>query len=151
MRRAVLSSMLGLMLLGVSGCASSPTMQFYLLSADSDPATVPAEAINPLLVLGLGPIHLPAYLDRPQRVVAVTEHQYRLDEQQRWAERLDASISRALTVLLSQQLGVKQVVQHPWGQRQPIDYQISIDVLHFHQGLDGHNRLSAQWQIVQQG
>lgn len=140
-----------LMLLALTGCASSTPMQFYLLSADSEPVAAALEPLNPTLVVGVGPIHLPAYLDRPQRVVAVTEHQVRLDEQQRWAERLDQSISRSLTALLSQQLGLNQVVQHPWGQRQAMDYQVAIDIVQFHQGLAGHNRLAAQWQIVRQG
>ncbi len=135
----------------LSGCAGNAPLQFYMLNAETDRAEnslfLP---LNKQTVLGLGPIHLPDYLDRPQIVVAVGENQYKLDEQHRWAERLDQNIGRALAQLLADRTGVEQVVRFPWAQKQQIDYQVSIDILKFHQAADGHSRLQAQWQIKHQ-
>jgi uncharacterized lipoprotein YmbA len=80
-------------------------------------------------------------------VVGVTENQYRLDEQHRWAERLDQNISRTLLQSLSTQLAAVQIVRHPWAQRQNITYQASIDILELHRDAGGQSRLSAQWAV----
>lgn len=126
----------------LTACSHTP-LQFYMLSADATPvASLPTGT-----VLGLGPIHLPAYLDRPQLVTALSAHQYQLDEDNRWAERLDENIARALGLSLSKQLGVEQVVRYPWGPRQRIDVQISFDILELHQTAGGQIRLAVQWQV----
>src|SRR5215475_4363631 len=56
---------LGLLLLVLAGCANTPPTQFYILptlaSADS-------AAANRDLTIGVGPVTLPPYLDRPQIV-----------------------------------------------------------------------------------
>lgn len=135
----------------LSGCAGNTPMRFYMLNAETDlAADTSALPIDKNLVVGLGPIHLPDYLNRPQIVVAVSENQYRLDEHHRWAERLDQNIGRTLARLLAGRLGVEQVVRHPWPQKQQIDYQVNVDILEFHQTAGGQSRLSAQWQIKSQ-
>lgn len=138
-----LSTLLSLLLL--NACSSTP-IQFYMLNAESG-ASAAATTLPAGSVLGLGPIHLPAYLDRPQLVTALSAHQYQLDEHNRWAERLDENILRALSQSLSKQLGVDQVVRYPWSPRQHVDYQLSFDILELHQTAAGQSRLSAQWQL----
>jgi uncharacterized lipoprotein YmbA len=134
----------------LNGCAGNTPMQFYMLNAD-DPATDTSNLpFDRRLVVGLGPIHLPDYLNRPQIVVEVSKNQYRLDEHHRWAERLDQNIGRALARSLAGRLDVEQVVRHPWPQKQHVDYQVGIDILVFHQSADGQSRLQAQWQIKNQ-
>lgn len=133
----------------LSACGGTSPMRFYMLEAPLAKANQQA-VLNKNTVIGLGPIHLPEYLDRPQMVVAMGENQYQFDEKNRWAERLDQNLSRVLAQQLAADLGVEQVVRHPWAPRQTIDYQITLDVLTFHQTASGDNRLSAQWQIKQQ-
>ncbi|MDD1620805.1 MAG: PqiC family protein [Methylococcaceae bacterium] len=135
----------------LSGCASNTPLRFYMLNAETDQAAkASTSAFDEQLVLGVGPIHVPDYLDRPQIVVAVGENQYRLDEQHRWAERLDQNIGRALAQLVADQTGVEQVVRFPWSQKQRIDYQISVDILAFHQTAGGNSQLLAQWRVKHQ-
>lgn len=129
----------------LNACGSTP-MQFYMLNAETG-APLSGTALPAATVLGLGPVHLPAYLDRPQLVTALSEHQYQLDEHSRWAERLDENITRALGLSLAKQLGIEQVVRYPWAPRQAIDYQISFDILELHQTAAGQSRLSVQWQL----
>jgi uncharacterized protein len=138
-----LSMLLSVLLL--NACSHTP-MQFYMLSAET--GVPPSDTVLPAgTVLGLGPIHLPAYLDRPQLVTALSEHQYQLDDQHRWAERLDDNIARVLRLSLAKQLGIDQVVRYPWAPRQAIDYQISFDILELHQTASGQSRLAVQWQL----
>lgn len=146
-----LAHVLAIFALLLSGCAGDSSLRFYMLTAEVDQAgNVPALPLNSHLVVGLGPIHLPEYLDRPQIVVEISENQYRLDEHHRWAERLDQNMGRTLAQLLAGQMGVEQVVRFPWSQKQSIDYQVSVDVLQFHQTVEGMSRLQAQWQIKNQ-
>jgi uncharacterized lipoprotein YmbA len=132
-----------------SGCArESKPVQFYMLNADSGVTSAtrpPASANEPLI--GLGPIRIPEYLNRPQMIVAITENQYRLSENHRWAERLDQNISLALFKALPRQLGTDRIVRYPWPQQQSIDYQVGIDILEFNVGANGQSRLIAQWFI----
>ncbi|BBL59175.1 PqiC family protein [Methylomonas koyamae] len=135
-------------LAGLAACGSAP-LQFYMLAADNPPLVESGPALPAGTVIGLGPIRLPAYLDRPQLVTALSEHQYRLDERNRWAERLDENIARTLSQALAGRLGVEQVVRYPWPARQRLDYQLSFDILQLHQTAAGRSVLSAQWQLKQ--
>lgn len=132
-----------------SGCMrNSGPVQFYLLNADSgiaDAVRVSAAGQDP--VIGLGPIRIPDYLNRPQMIVAVSDNQYRLFEDHRWAERLDQNISLALFKALPRQLGTDRIVRFPWSSRQVVDYQVGIDILEFNVDASGQSRLIAQWFI----
>jgi len=133
----------------LSGCIrDSRPVQFYMLNADSGVAdTVRVSAASQGPVIGLGPIRIPEYLNRPQMIVAIADNQYRLFEDHRWAERLDQNISLALFKALPSQLGTDRIVRFPWSQRQVLDYQIGIDILEFNVDASGQSRLIAQWFI----
>ena len=140
----------GLMLVFfLSACVrSNKPVQFYRLNAGVamlDAIQIP-ESSNQA-VIGLGPIRIPDYLNRPQMVMAISENQYQLSEEHRWAERLDQNISLALTKFLPSQLGSSRIVRYPWAQRQAIDYQVSIDIIEFHIDALGQSRLTALWLI----
>ena len=133
----------------LSGCMrNSKPVQFYMLNADSGVAgttRVPAPANESLI--GLGPVRIPEYLNRPQMMVAIADNQYQLSEDNRWAERLDQNISLALAKALPRQLGTDRIVRYPWPQRPAIDYQVGIDILEFNVDASGQSRLTAQWTI----
>jgi uncharacterized lipoprotein YmbA len=141
----------GIMVLAflLGGCAhDSPSVEFYRLNADSGvdrTRQIPVVTQGP--VIGLGPIRIPEYLNRPQMVVAITDNQYQLSEDHRWAERLDQNISLALFTVLPSQLGTDRIVRYPWSQRQVVDYQVGIDILEFNVDASGQSRLIAQWFV----
>ena len=147
--RSVFSFGVIILTLVLSGCArDSKPVQFYMLNADSGVAgttRVPVSANAP--VIGLGPIHIPEYLNRPQMIVAISDNQYQLSEDHRWAERLDQNISLALIKALPRQLGTDRIVRYPWSQRQAVDYQVGIDILEFNVDAGGQSRLIAQWYV----
>ncbi len=133
----------------LSGCArDSKPVQFYMLNADSALVGVPSPTTGAQApVVGLGPIRIPEYLNRPQMIVAITDNQYQLSEDHRWAERLDQNISLALFKALPRQLGTDRIIRYPWSQRQVVDYQVGIDILEFNVNASGQSRLVAQWFI----
>ena len=151
MNYKIISSLLaGLMLVFfLSACMrGNKSVQFYRLNAGgamSDAVQVD-ESTNQA-VIGLGPIRIPDYLNRPQMVVAISDNQYQLSEEHRWAERLDQNISLALTKFLPSHLGSNRIVRYPWAQRQIVDYQVSIDIIEFNIDALGRSRLTAQWLI----
>ena len=133
----------------LSACMrGNKSVQFYRLNAGV--AMIDAvkmdESANQAVV-GLGPIRIPDYLNRPQMVVAISDNQYQLSEEHRWAERLDQNISLALAKFLPSQLGSNRIVRYPWAQRQIVDYQVSIDIIEFNIDALGRSRLTAQWLI----
>ncbi|MEI6269887.1 MAG: PqiC family protein [Methylococcaceae bacterium] len=147
--RTVFASGIMVLTFLLSGCAhDSPSVEFYRLNADSGvdrTRQIPVATQGP--VIGLGPIRIPEYLNRPQMVVAITDNQYQLSEDHRWAERLDQNISLALFKVLPSQLGTDRIVRYPWSQRQVIDYQVGIDILEFNVDANGQSRLIAQWFV----
>ena len=142
---------MGLLILAllVNGCTNSTNpIQFYRLTADVDVThTAHANKVNQEPVIGLGPIRIPDYLNRPQIMVAVTPHQYLLSEDHRWAEHLDQNISLALYQVLPSQLNTDRLVRYPWAQRQVIDYQVGMDIVEFNVDAAGQARLIVQWFI----
>jgi uncharacterized lipoprotein YmbA len=134
----------------LTACASPP-IEFYMLDATGEADKPGFDSRLPQgLIIGVGPVHLPEYLNRPQLVIETAENQYRLDERHRWAERLDENVARSLFQQLSAGLVGVQMLRYPWSYRQIIDYQISVDILAFHQAADGFSHLQAQWRIRQQ-
>jgi uncharacterized protein len=147
--RPVFSFGLVVLTLLLNGCMrDSKPVQFYMLNADSGfGSTTRVLVVANAPLIGLGPIRIPEYLNRPQMIVAITDNQYRLSEDHRWAERLDQNISLALFKALPRQLGMDRIVRYPWSQRQVVDYQVGIDILEFNVDASGQSRLIAQWFV----
>ncbi|MFZ2170661.1 MAG: PqiC family protein [Methylococcaceae bacterium] len=133
----------------LSGCMhDSKPVQFYMLNAETGvPGITRVPASSNEILIGLGPIRIPEYLNRPQMIVAITDNQYQLSEDHRWAERLDQNISLALIKALPRQLGTDRIVRYPWSRSQAIDYQVGIDILEFNVDASGQSRLIAQWFV----
>ena len=133
---------LGLALL--AGCSSSQPTQFYTLSAlvsDSRPDE------RSTIRLGVGPIALPAYLDRPQVVTRSGNSRMTVADFHQWAEPLETSFQRVLKENLSSRLGTDDVVMLPSRRGLPLDHQVEIDVTRFDADQTGEVVLDARWLI----
>jgi hypothetical protein len=141
-----------LLTLGVSllvwGCASHPS-RFYLLSALSNTgaaATVPSAEQG--LTIGVGPVTLPRYTERPQIVTRTGPYELQLAEFDRWAEGIDANFTRVLADNLSRLMPTSRVVMSPWPRATAINYQVLIDVTHFLSQVGGESLLIANWTLL---
>jgi uncharacterized protein len=106
------------------------------------PSQGPAQA-----AIGVGPVHLPRYLDQDQIVTRISRNRLTLSENARWIEPLDGNIARVLAENLSQLLQTDRVTVHPWpGRERPI-YQLEIDVLGFETDTAGTAHLAARWSL----
>lgn len=132
------------------GCfRNTEPIHFYMLRpltlAESPQVAIPRT--NPGPTIGLGPIRVSDYLDRPQIVTAVSEQEYRLAEEHRWAERLEQTLARVLAENLSVLVPTGRVVLYPWSGQQHVDAQVSVAIQELHADATGQVRLAANWAL----
>jgi uncharacterized protein len=131
----------------VGGCASQPS-RFYLLSAVPNTETASLEMSGQQgPTIGVGPVTLPRYVDRPQIVTRTSPYELKVAEFDRWAEALDTNFTRVLAENLSILLPTARVVMSPWPRAIPIDYQVTVDVTHFLSQVGGDSLLIADWTL----
>lgn len=128
------------------GQRSQPT-QLYILSGLERPADAPPRSQQEL-VLGVGPVQIADHLNRPQILGMATANRLEAAEFHHWAAPLDRQLARVLAENLSVLLGTQQVVTHPWPRAVAVQYQVSVDLLHFEATQDGGVRLVALWRIT---
>jgi uncharacterized protein len=134
-------------LLGLGACASTPS-RFYLLSTLPASGTVPAAAADRGPVVGVGPITLPKYLDRPQLVTRASRNQLTLGEFDRWAEPLQENFSSVLAENLAVLIPTDHILLNPWPGSATVDYQVRVEVLQFDGWLGGESSFIARWSIL---
>jgi uncharacterized protein len=127
--------------------------QFYLLTPTADaPATTPATASTPNpsddFTLGLGPIKLPPYLDRPEIVTRAAPNRIELSKEDRWGESIQNGFTTSLQRDLEAQTGTNRVINFPWYNTVHIDMQVQLDVYRFETDSQGNANLSAKWTIL---
>jgi len=138
---------LGAVMVVLGGCASSTQpSKFYVLSALPQPeasAQMTIEGVDARI--GIGPITLPAYLNRSQIVTRTSENELKLAEFHLWAEPLKDNIARVLMESLSNLLNTNQITIWRAGGR--VAYQLTLDVVRFDVGSDGNAVLNVFWTI----
>ena len=128
-----------------AGCSTTPPPNFYQLQ---EPASTQLSGIERGMAIGLGPINMASYLDRPQIVTWKTEHQLGLSEFNRWAEPLKESITRVIGVNLSNMLDTTRVYGIPRrGRNIPLEFRVEIDIPRFDGRLGGEALLVARWTL----
>ena len=135
--------------LNVLGCGTSQPAHFYLLRAmspDSDAGLSETKASS--LSLGLGPISLPKYLDRPQIVTRISSHEIDLAEFHNWGAPLKDNLVSVLHENLSKLLATNRIVEYPWNRSHLPDYQLSLEVLQFDGTKNQEAVLSVRWRLT---
>jgi len=112
---------------GAWGCGTSAPPRFYTL--DSTAAADPTAAASDYGVL-VGPVSVPASVDRPEFVVQVAPNRVELDEFNRWAGPLGDGIARAVAGDLAALLGTPDVATAPFANFDPT-YRVTINVQRF--------------------
>jgi uncharacterized lipoprotein YmbA len=125
-----------------SGCSSTPPSHFYTLSA----ATTPAAATSKLSV-AVGPVSVPAQVDRPQFVVSIGPNQVQLDEFNRWAAPLQDSITRVVAENLVAMLGSPYITLSPQNLSEDTAYRVAIEVQGFESAPGEAASLDAVWTV----
>lgn len=130
------------------GTSTSATTRFYLLKSIPNASVASTDKIGTSPIsIGVGPVRIPSYLDRPQIVTRVGDHELFVDDFHQWAEPLKTNISRVLREDLAVSTGAEHTFAFPWKQSIAIDFQISLDILQFDGDATGRVILKAVWCV----
>ena len=147
-RLVALLVLLGLAL-SASGCVlkRTPEARFFVLrSLAEPPATPPAGA--PASLVGVLPVRMPGYIDRPQLVTWTAPGELRIDEFLRWAEPLDAGITRTVAENLDALLPESHVVRAPWAAKAQPRCRVWLQLDLFGPQAGGEVRLEGRWALL---
>jgi len=132
----------------LAACASgSAPVRFYTLAPLAN-VPVQATATKTIGSVGIGPIEMPAYLDRQEIVLPTSKHRRDLAEFDLWIEPLKANMTRTLSENVAVLLDDSSVYGFPWSTSLRVKTQVLIDVVQF-DGVPGEQAtLIARWTAV---
>jgi uncharacterized protein len=138
----------GACLMALGGCISTQPSRFYLLTALPGPEATPQVAPGARgPAIGVGPVVLPKYLDRPQIVTHASSYEVSVAEFERWAEPLEVNFTRVFAENLASLIPTDRLAMYPWPRSTPIDYQVTLEVVDFLGRLGGESALIARWTL----
>ena len=139
--RRLASCILLFALVAGSGCAS-PRSNFYTLNSSAKPVTAGAGTS-----VSVGPVSVPAAVDRPQIVVRLGPNQVAIDEFHRWASPLPDAIARVVAENLAATLGTPNVTVFSQPMATGARYRVLVDVLRFESAPGEAATLDAVWTV----
>lgn len=125
-----------------AGCATSPPSRFYTLGGPATPARAVAE-----FAVAVGPVSIPAVVDRPEIVVTVGDNEVWPDEFNRWAGPLAEMIGMALVENLTAQLRTPRVALLAQTALDAPDYRVVVDVQRFESVPGSHALVDAVYSV----
>ncbi len=138
----LLAGALALSLTACVGRRSEPA-HYQLLTARAE-----RNAAAPLAgsSIGVGPVQIAQFLQRPQIVTHAGGTQLRTDPNARWGEPLEQGIQRVLLQNLAALTGA-QTRNFPWRQNATPDYALRVDVIDLDQLPNGEAVMEVNWLL----
>ena len=124
-------------------CSSTPESRFYTLS----PTTSASAAQSSDVSVAVGPVSVPAVVDRPQIVVSLGPNRVWLDEFNRWASPLQDDIARVVAENLVVLLGTPRVSRASQTVSMGSNYRAVVAVEGFESTPGETARLDAVWTV----
>ena len=142
------SCVLVLLALVLAACGTTHNYRYYTLaSVPAVPDGSAADAVKVPHILGLGPVTIPDYLDRPQIVLRTSRNELVLSQHSRWAGSLVNDSVRVLEENLDSMLAENGIAVVSWRRGVPNDYRVAVQVSRFDAMAGGTVVLKAQWVI----
>ena len=132
---------IALIVAAAAGCASAPS-RFYTLASTATADGAPPAGYSVLV----GPVSVPASVDRPEFVVQVAPNRVEVDEFNRWAAPLNDGIARAVAGDLAVLLGTSDVAVAPLANFNPA-YRVTINVQRFESVQSQSVLVDAVWAV----
>lgn len=133
----------------LGGCGTSAPTRFYTLTTVV-PGDVALAAHTPGLsrmVVGVGTVEIPDYLDRPQIVTRTSRHQLVLSECDLWGGSLKADVNRVLLENLGRALPPDRFQVLAIKRGVPIDFKVAVTITRFDTAPEEGAVLHAQWAL----
>lgn len=137
--------------MAVSGCLSiptSPTPRLYALSAINENRVSKKINIPSGPIIGIGPVNIPEYQNRPQIVTINKEKMLKFDEFDRWGESLDVGVARLIREDLTVMLPGAKLTMYPWTPAIPVKYQVVAEIVQLDSELDKNMFFAVQWMVI---
>lgn len=141
MRRPASCVLLLALVVAWAGCAS-PRSYFYTLNSAAKPVAAATGTS-----VSVGPVSVPAEVDRPQIVVRLGPNRVAVDEFHRWASPLPDAIARVVAENLAAMLGTPHVTVFSQPTASGAQYRVLIDVLRFESSPGEAAALDAVWRV----
>ena len=141
---------MALVILGVcavTGCSvlepKPDTSRYFLLRAVAEEGPAPLDD----LVLGLGPVTVPDYLDRSEMLDLVGPYELRYSADNRWIEPLGGQLRQTLADNLRTTLRPDAIVEYPWYTTDPVTLEVGVTFSAIRLDEGGVWRGSATWVL----
>jgi len=131
----------------LAGCSSAPT-RFYVLTPVPVSSGQPVAGAGQGPGIGVGPVELPDYTDRPQIVTRLDQNQFKLADFDNWSEPLKDNFTQVLAENLSILIPTERVFVFPWKRENRVSYQVMVKVMRFDRAVDGDSVLTVRWRIL---
>jgi len=130
----------------LSACAGkSASSKFYVLSPLPQAKLSGADGKT----IGVFPVVMPDYLDRPQIVARVSENEIMIDEFNRWAAPLKENLYTVLVDNLSALLNSEKVLKTTQKLGVLASLQVGVEVVRFDGTLGGDVVLNVRWGLFE--
>jgi hypothetical protein len=131
----------------LSACISTPPTQFYVLEPLHESSSLSAVA-GKKRQIGIGPVSIPALLERKQIVTRLPDSSVQVAEFHQWASPLKNSVGEVLTHNLASLQANDLIRAYPWNAYGAVDYRIIIDIIRFDTRPEQSVNLEANWTIM---
>ena len=132
-----------------AGCVRSPEPKFYTLTPVQDQFIGRRSTPAQNAVIGIGPVKLADYLDKPQIVTRTSDEQLAKSEFNRWAGSFKDNFINVLADDLGFLLSDQQIYLYPFRPSMTIDYQITLDVIRCDGRLGDAAVLVVRWTVFE--
>ena len=132
--------------LSLGACGTGQSSRFYTL--------VPVTSVRdtslagPPLYIGIMPVEIPDYLDRPQIVTRDANDELKIAEFDRWAGELQNDVARVLAETLTSGFPGHRVFILTGRRAIPADYRITVQVTRFDPTPGKNVWLKAEWAVL---
>jgi uncharacterized lipoprotein YmbA len=152
-RSCLLGTALIALIVSFGGCLGTGTQKptdFYLLQPLTSSAEEHGAVVGEGVVLGIGPVRVQEYLNRPQIVTRTSTNEIKIHDFHYWGEPLSSTFTAILAQNLSVLLSTDRILIFPYRSKQelPLDYQVVVDVVRFEGELGVKASLLAQYYIL---
>ena len=150
MRSLLLLVLLSTVMSSVACLGRSPNVEHYVLGSSASSSAATASGLAELAIV-IGPVRLPAYLDRPQVARLETGGEIELDEFSRWLGGFEENFLRALALDVAARTDSIRVTTHPSKAPFPADVRVRLHVDDLVTENGSSLRVRIRWALIRSG
>jgi uncharacterized lipoprotein YmbA len=145
--RTCLQLALGLLCLGLAGCAADPISTAYYTLPTLEAEASAADRGDTVRTLVLEPIRVSRYLNGEGIVMQLSDIEVQQARNHLWAETLSLQLGRSLQHYLGDALPRARVLRDLQSAAEPGDLRVRLELVDFQGRYDGAAVASGHWQV----